>query len=99
MKKIFHKKHLPVIFFVLWVVLISLAAIFLTSCNIPEGYKKNVVWHRVTNVEVIEVITTVPPFEKYKITIDDTIKCILHKKYAVGDSVPFIYITPDYTVR
>lgn len=101
-KKIFRKwliKYLPVISFVLWAVIISLIAIILTSCNVPEGYKKDVVWHQVTSVEVLEVATTVPPYEKYKITIDDTIEYVSGRKYAIGDSVPFIYITPTYTVK
>jgi hypothetical protein len=101
-KKIFRKwliKYLPVISFVLWVAIISLLAIVLTSCGIPEGYKKDVVWHRITNVEVIDMLSTTPPFERYKLTIDDTIKYISVKEYHVGDSVPFIYITPNNIIK
>ena len=101
-KKIFRKwviKYLPVISFVLWAVVISLLAIVLTSCGIPEGYKKDVVWHRVTIVEVVGLLATVPPFERYKISIDDTIDYVSSRKYVVGDSIPFIYITPSYTVK
>jgi hypothetical protein len=65
----------------------------------PEGYKKDVVWHRVTSVEVVGVLASVPPFERYKISIDDTIDYVSSKKYAVGDSIPFIYFTPTYTVK
>jgi hypothetical protein len=93
------KKHLRVIIIIAWALLISLIAIGLTSCGIPEGYKKDVVWHRITNVEVINMLSTTPPFERYKLTIDDTIKYISIKEYHVGDSVPFIYITPNNIIK
>lgn len=98
MKK-FLNKHLATVLTVIWIVLISLVAIFLTSCSVPEGYKKNIVWHRVTNVEAISIITSTPFERRYKITIDDTIEHVSLKKFQVGDSIPFIYITPIYKVK
>jgi len=96
MKK-FLNKHLPLTMVIIWVIIIT-AVILFTSC-IPEGYTKTTVWHRVTSVEVIRVSASVPPFEKYKISIDDTIDYVSSKKYAVGDSIPFIYITPGDIVK
>ena len=96
MKK-FLNKHLPLTMVIIWVIIIT-AVILFASC-MPDGYTKTKVWHRITNVEVLEVATTVPPYEKYKITIDDTIEYVSGKKYAIGDSVPFIYFTPSYTVK
>ena len=96
MKK-FLNKHLPLTMVIIWVIIIT-AVILFASC-MPEGYKKDVVWHRVTSVEVVGVLASVPPFERYKISIDDTIDYVSSKKYAVGDSIPFIYFTPTYTVK
>jgi hypothetical protein len=96
MKK-FLNKHLPSTMVIIWVIIIT-AVILFASC-MPEGYKKDVVWHRITNVEVINMLSTTPPFERYKLTIDDTIKYISIKEYHVGDSVPFIYITPNNIIK
>ena len=96
MKK-FLNKHLPLLMVIAWVLILAVFILFV-SC-MPDGYKKDVVWHRITNVEVIEVATTIPPYEKYKITIDDTIEYVSGRKYVIGDSVPFIYIAPSYTLK